>query len=343
MPKINNEPVEYKELSKIIRLSIFLLSVGPEIASGVLARFEDAQIELICKEISKLKLVDEDLKNEALEEFSNIIGQSFGALSGGMTYAKKALELACGGDQAKTFLGRIEPEGSTADLIQTIKEINSREVYNLLKNEQPQTIAFVLANVSINKSVEVLNYISEEKRNEILEHLGTTKEVSLEVLAKIAKNLKSQLKQEEPVVKEQVEGIVLVAEILNQMSKEFSKSFLAHLDETNPDLSGQISKKMFSFEDLIKLSVTDLQRISREIETNDLVLALKACSKELAEALFSSVSKRAAESLKEELEMLGPVKVKTVEEAQARIIQVVKRLEEEGVIEISEGGGDVIN
>lgn len=344
MGRINNETVEYKDLSKIQRLAIFLIALGPDAASSVLAGFEDNDIENICREIGKMGMVDYELKAEAVKEFTDIIGPSLSSIIGGKNFAQKTLEITKGEQGAQLLLGKIEPGGSITSLIQEVCELQPRQVYNLLQKEQTQTIAYVISHLSNDKMLKVINMLPEERRDEVLQYLGEMEEAPLEMLANLAQTLKPQIRQaEKPLTFKKTGGVETVAALLNQLGKDVAKNILGKIDENNPELADLINKKMFSFEDLLILTIEDLQRVAREVETNDLVLALKGASKELTKAIMGSVSKRAAESLKDELDMLGAVKVKLVQEAQERIIQVVKRLEEEGAIELGENGNDVID
>lgn len=339
---INNEPVDYKSLPKSKKLAIFLIAVGPEVASQVLNQFEDSEIEFFCREIANMKIVDFDIKNEALEDFTNLIAGSLGSIVGGINFAQKALGMSRFSSQSESILGKIAPGGSDSDLMQKICELEPLQIYNLFSNEQTQTLAYIMSNLNIEKSAKLVVMLDEGKRQQVLEKIGDMKEASVEMVARIATVIKPQLKDPDTQNVKKSDGVRFVADMLNIINKDIGKEFLAKLSESNAGLSAAISKKMFSFEDLLSLNAPDLQRITREVEMNDLVVALKGASKALEEAIMKSVSKRAAESLKDELTMLGPVKVKAVEEAQSRIIQVVKRLEEDGSIEIGQDGGDVI-
>jgi len=344
MGSINNEAVDYKELSKNERLAIFLITLGPELASNVLSKFEDKEIESICREISKIRVVDQSLRNKAVEEFLHIIGESLQSSMGGIGFAQTALEKSKGVEGANSILERITLGENDTDIIGVISEMEPRRIHNLLKDEQAQTIAFIVSNLNAEKAGEVITLFPEEIRWKILKHIATIEDIPLRILAKISEVIKPQTKEEGEVDYgvQKSGGVVMVANILNRLGKEPSKQVLSSIGESDSVLAEEIGKKMFTFEDLIKLDIRDLQRVTREVETNDLVLALKSASSELESAIMKSVSKRAAESLKDELEMLGPVKVKAVQEAQERIIQIVKKLEEEGAIDLESDEGDVI-
>ncbi len=342
MSSINSNTVDYGALTKMQKLAIFLIAVGPQAASSVMKNFDDKDVETICREISEIKIIDSEIREKVFSEFTGIIGASMGAVFGGVDYAQKALELWRGDSKAASIIGKLAPGASTADALNAICEMEPMKFFNLVRDEQSQTIAYLTSQLGVEKIAEILKMFEKEKKEEILEYMGAMGEVPVEMLNKIVQSIKPKLGREEKYNVHRSGGVRLIADVLNLMDKEVGKSFLARLKDSNPELGAAVSKKMFSFEDLLRLSIPDLQRVSREIEMSDLVLSLKTASKELEAAIMKSISKRAAESLKEELAALGPVKVKDVDAAQERIIQVVRRLEEEGAITLDQGGGDVI-
>lgn len=336
MTTLNNKKVDYAELSKNEKLAIFLVAIGTETASIILSCLDDSDMEAVCREISKINLIDNALKREAIKDFSTIIGDAVGSTVGGEVFVRKTLEDKKG---AGELLSRIAPGVGVGAVVAQVSGMAPVQIYNLLKNEQGQTAAFLLSQLPVEKVSKILELFPGTMRTDILEQMGQMKCVPVEMLMKIAGSLGPSSSSEVKSSSKDCDGVEMVAEILNAMGRDDSREFLDSLNEKNPELSSAISKKMFSFADLIKLSTADLQRIAREVDMNDLVVALKMASKDLMEAIMKSVSKRAAESIKEELEMLGPTKVKIVEEAQERIINVVKRLEEDGAIELDQGGG----
>jgi flagellar motor switch protein FliG len=195
-------------------------------------------------------------------------------------------------------------------------------------------VAFVLSYLDSAKSSEVFLLFGPDTREEIIERLGTIESTSLELVGKIAHSLGKHFDTKARPSFHRSGGVRAVADLLNQLDKDASKSLLARLEERNASLSAAVRKKLFSFEDLNRLQPADLQRILREVDSSNLAISMKSASEALRERIYGSISKRAAESLKEELEMLGPVKLKDVEVAQDAIIQVVRRLEEEGQISI---------
>ena len=342
MAHINYQEVNYAQLSKIQKLSVFLIAIGPKAAATMLRTFDDNNVETLCREISHINIVDQELKDQVLEEFASILGQSVGSVLGGPHITKKELEMSQGDHKASNILERILPGGSVSDLIQDMSSMEPRQIYNLMAEEQSQTIAFLISHLDTQKAAEVLELLPKEHRDNVAECIGTMDSAPLEMVAKIVQALKPHIASAEKYTVHKSGGVRVVADVLNFLGKEVSKSILSKLEDKNPSLGAAIRKKMFSFDDLVRLDPVDLQRVTREIEMSDLVLAMKSAHMLLQDAIFKSVSKRAAESIKEEMEMLGAVRLKDVDAAQDRIIQVLRRLEEEGEITLDDSGGNVV-
>ena len=334
-------PATYDQLTKLQKLAIFLIVLGPEAAAEILRQFEDAEIEAICKEMTNFQVIDQAMQAEVVREFASVIGASAASMTGGAAFARRTLELAKGDSKAASILERIAPGSHSADGIKEIEEMEPRQIYNLLKNEQPQTVAFILSYLDSLKSAAIIALFSATVRDEILERLSTLNSTSIELVNKVAKSLTQNL-QRTKVTMHASGGVRAAAEILNALDRETGKQILGRLEQRDPDLGNAIRKKMFGFADLVRLEQKDLQRIMREVDTNDLVLALKTSTPLLRDAICGALSKRAAETLKEELDMLGSVRPKDVEAAQDRIIQVVRRLEEQEEISLEKGGASVV-
>lgn len=342
MPSINFEEVDYYQMSKTQRLAAFMVMVGPELAAQLLQCFDDPEVEDICREIAKIQIMDEDMKELLMEEFSGIVGDSLASSLGGTGFARVTLEKRLGEFKAANVLGRIAPEGSTSALIEEVSEMEPRQIVKLLEGEQPQTVAFLISHLDTPKVASVVTMLPSAKREDVVELLGAMEHTSLDVVSKVAKQLKEHIDTKIRQTMHRSGGVKTVAELLNFLDKDMSKTLLTKLEERNPTLGMAVRRKMFSFDDLARLDVADLQRVTREVEMQDLVLAMKSSTPSVKEAIYGSVSKRAAETIKEELELMGSVRIKEVEAAQDRIIQTVRSLEEEGEISLDSGGGDAL-
>jgi len=332
--------LDYSKLSRQQKLAIFLICVGPDAAAEVMKNLDDATIELLCREMSTIPMVSENLQKQSMEEFGSIVAQSVNCPLGGLPFAQRTLEIAKGDYKASSIIGRVGPVGTSVEVIKDISEMEGRQIYNLIKSEQPQTISFLLSYLDTAKATEVFTLLSPELREEVVERLGTIESTSLDLVSKIVRSLGKHFDTKVRPAFHRSGGVRSVADLLNQLDKEMSKNLLARLEERNAQLGAAIRKKMFSFEDLIRLQPADLQRVLREVDSANLATSMKSASEGLRERIYASISKRAAESLREEIDLLGPVRLKDVEVAQDAIIQVVRRLEEEGSITTEAEGSE---
>ncbi len=326
--------IDYTKLSRQQKLAVFLIVIGPEAAADVLKQFDDQQIEMLCREMSTFPIVPQPIQKMAIEEFSSVVSQSYTSSLGGLAYAQRTLEIAKGDYKASSIIDRVGPVGTSVDVIKDISEMEGRQIFNLVKHEQPQTIAFVLSYLDSAKSSEVFTLLGPDLREEVVERLGTIESTSLELVGKIARSLGKHFDTKARPAFHRSGGVRAVADLLNELDKDMSKSLLARLEERNAALGNAIRKKLFSFEDLGRLQPADLQRVLREVDSANLAISMKSASEALRDKIYASISKRAAEGLRDELDLLGPVRLKDVEAAQDAIIQVVRRLEEEGQISL---------
>ncbi len=334
--------IDYTKLSRQQKLAVFLIIIGPEAAADVLRQFDDPEIEMLCREMSTFTIVPIAVQKQAMEEFSVLIAQSASSALGGLGYAQRTLEIAKGDYKASAIIGRVGPVGSSVEVIKEISEMEGRQIFNLVKHEQPQTISFLLSYLDSAKSAEVFSLLTPDLREDVVERLGTIESTSLELVGKIVKSLGKHYDTKVRPAFHRSGGVRSVADLLNHLDKEMSKNLLARLEERNASLGAAIRKKLFSFEDLNRMQPADLQRVLREVDSSNLAISMKSASEGLRDKIYGAISKRAAESLKEELEMLGPVRLKDVEVAQEAIIQVVRRLEEEGQISLDAEGSDSV-
>lgn len=332
--------IEYDKLGKLQKLALFLIVIGPEAASEILRNFEDPDIELLVKEMSSFEIIDYRVKKRVIEDFYGIVSQSSIATLGGASYAQKTLEMAKGDFRASSILGRVAPVGSSVQIIEEIAALEPRQIFNLIRNEQSQTIAFIISYLHISKASALIKMLSTEMREEVVERIGSMESTALELVNKVVRTLARNLEYDEKQTFNQSGGVRRVADLLNSLDKDTSKTLLARLEEKNPSIGNAVRKKMFSFEDLLRLQPNDLQRVTREIDMGDLTVALKSTNPNLRDAILGSISKRAAETLREEMELLGPVRLREVEAAQDKIIMIVRKLEEDGEITIDQEGAD---
>ena len=324
--------IDFAKATRQQKLAIFLVCIGPEAAASVLKQFDEPEIEMLCREMSAIPMVSETVQKQALEEFASVVAQSHKSALGGLGYAQRTLEIAKGDYKASSIMGRVGPTGTSIEVIREISEMEGRQIFNLIKNEQPQTISFVLSYLDGAKAAEVFGLLGPDLREEVIERLGTIESTSLELVGKIARSLSKHFDSKVRPAFHRSGGVRAVADLLNELEKDMSKTLLARIEERNAQLGAAIRKKLFSFEDLGRLQPADLQRVLREVDSSSLAIAMKSASESLREKFYGAISKRAGEALREEIELLGPVRLKDVEMAQDGIIQIVRRLEEEGQI-----------
>ncbi len=312
---------DFTKLNKQQKLALFLIVIGPDAAAEVLREFDEVEIEALCREMNQFTMVSEELRQQVMEEFSPVIGRSVVATRGGLDYARDALTRSHGDYKANAILGRVglAPTGTTVDMVNELGEMDARQIFNLIKHEQPQTVSFILSYLPGTKSSEVFSLFGPDAREEIIERLGIIESTSVELVSKIVRNLGKHFDRKAQPSYHNSGGVRSVADLLNGLDKDTSKNLLGRLEERNPTLGSAIRRKLFSFDDLGRLTPSDLQRVLREVESASLAVAMKSAPESLREKIYSAISKRAAESLKDEIDMLGPVRVKDVDVQRKRI------------------------
>jgi flagellar motor switch protein FliG len=230
----------------------------------------------------------------------------------------------------------VAPVGLSVASLQEILDLEPRQVYNLLRHEQPQTVALVLSHASAEKAAEALTFFPAEQRDKVLERIATLSPTPVEVVEKVVEVLVAKRGVNRTRAMSQTGGVKIAADLVNAMNKDQGNMLLSVLEERNPDLGKAIRQKMFTFEDLSGLETAMLQRILREVDMRELALALKSASDKLKNKLLACVTKRAAETVQEEMNFMGAVRLRDIEAAQLRIIDAVRRLEAEGALDLGE-------
>jgi len=329
---------EIAALNKTQKLAALLVMLGPDSAAAILKQFQPREVEAISREMVRFNLISRDLQDEILEEFSEVALSAGTCVSAGVDYTRATLEKALGSFKASDMMGRVVPNRAPAGAMQTIAEMDTRHIFNLVRDEQTQTIAFVISYLPAEKAAQLLGMLREDQRDKVIERLASLAPTPVEVAEKVVEVFNAKLGVKQTRALTQTGGVTPAADILNAMDKNVSRALLETIEGRNAELCQAIRKKMFTFEDLLRLNSAHIQRILRETDTRDLTLALKKSSDALKKLMLSNISRRAAETVQEEMSMLGAVKLKEVEAAQFRIIDVVRKLEAEGEIELGDGG-----
>ena len=324
---------EVAKMPKPKKLSALLLMLGPENAANLLKLFDEQQIEELVTEITKISLLDNDEQKAILREFATLALKASTSVSGGIDAARAALERSVGIFKAADILGRVGPPPTASGSIQQLSEMESEELFNLIKKEQVQTIALILSYLPPDKGAKISSMLRSEKRISVLERLATLTPTPVDVAEKVAEVVLSQTGTAPPKVLNRTGGVTAAAAILNSMEKNLSKTVLFSLEEQNAELGQNIRQKMFTFEDLASIEPMDLQKVLRDVDMRDLAISLKSASDKLKKILLGCLSKRAAESVEEEMEFMGPLRLTEIEAAQNRIIEAARQLEGEDEIE----------
>ncbi len=330
---------DVSKMSKVQKLAALLIILGPEAAAGIMKELEDNELVAVSCEMSKIKMLTEDNQKEILKEFTSVAVEASTSVLGGVDYTRGALEKSVGLYKASDVIGRVAPTRTPVGAMRGIVDMDSKQLVNLIKNEQPQTIALLISYLKPEKMGAVISQLRGDQRDVVIERLAMLAPTPVEVVEKIVDVINLRLGGRPVKPMSQTGGVKTTAEVLNAMDKNLSKALLVALEERNPELGASIRQKMFTFEDLVLLDPASIQKILREAEMRDLAVALKTSSDKLKTALLSCLSKRAAETVNEEIGFLGPLKMRDIEGAQSRIIDVVRRLEADGEIDLG-GGGD---
>lgn len=323
------------------KAAILLISLGPEVSAQIFKHLRDEEIEQLTLEIANVRKVDNAEKDAILAEFHQIcLAQEF-ISQGGIAYAKEILEKALGSQKALDIINRL-----TATLqvrpFDFARKADPAQILNFIQNENSQTIALVLAYLQPEQASIILSSLPQDKQADVAKRIALMDSTSPEVISQVERVLEQKLSATVTQDYTNAGGISAVVQILNGVDRGTERTILDSLEIQDPELAEEIKKRMFVFEDIVSIDNRSIQRIIRDIENADLQLALKVASEEVREAIFKNMSKRMAETFKEEMEYMGPVRLRDVEEAQTRIVATIRRLEEAGEIIIARGGGDDI-
>jgi flagellar motor switch protein FliG len=329
---------EIGRMTKIQKLAALLIMLGPESAAGVLKNLDESELDAVSAEMAKITMVSAELQTEILKEFTDVAVRASTSLRGGLQYTQASLEKALGHFKASSVIGRVAPQRATVGVMKQIIDMEARQVFNLIKTEQPQTIALICSYMPADNASELLSLMRNELRDQVVEKLATLAPTPIEVVERVVEVIMRRMgtaKQARSI--SQTGGVKSAAELLNAMDKNMSKTLLMSLEERNPELGQAIRQKMFTFEDLNNLDSSAIQKVLREVDMRDLAVSLKTASESLKANLLGSISRRAAETVNEEISFMGALKLRDIEGAQMRIIEVVRRLEGEGEIELGDG------
>lgn len=330
-----------KDLTGKQKAAILLISLGPEVSAKVFKHLRDEEIEELTLEIANMRKVTPELKERVVEEFRELFMAQEYIAQGGIEYAREVLDRALGPHRANDIISRL-----TASLqirpFDFARRTDPGQLLNFIQNEHPQTIALIMAYLTPEQAGAILSALPPAKQVDVARRLATMDRTSPEVLSEVESLLERKLSALMTSEFTSAGGVETTVEVLNRTDRSTEKTILEALTDQDPELAEEIKRRMFVFEDLTLLDDRAIQQVLREVDNKDLGLALKTCSEEVAARIYKNMSKRAAEMLREDIKFMGPVRLRDVEDAQQRIVNVVRTLEEAGEIVVARGGGDEI-
>ena len=330
------------KLSGVQKAAILFITLGPEVSSGILKKLPEAEIQKITYEIANITSVTSEQREGILNEFLQINKAREYIIEGGMDYARELLSKALGPHRANEILEKVSEATQQYRPFSIARKADAHQLLNVITYEHPQTIALILCYLQPEKAAQVMAELPEETQSEVAYRIATMSTTSPMVIKEIEKVLESKLSSVVRTEMTTLGGVETLVDRLNQVDRTTERNITESLEREDAELADRVKSSMFVFEDIITLDDVAIQRILREVEAKELALALKGCSEEVAEVIYKNQSKRAAASLKEDMEFLGPVRLMDVEKAQQGIVAIIRRLDEAGEIIISRGGEDAI-
>ncbi len=331
-----------EKLTGIQKSALLFITLGPEASANILKRLPESEIQKITYEIANISSVTSEQRHKILEEFLEMNKAKDYLVEGGIDYARELLSKALGPQRAGEILSKIAEASQINRPFAIARKADAQQLLNVINYEHPQTIALILCYLQADKAAQIISELPEEIQSEVALRIATMNTTSPAVIKEIEKVLDEKLSTIVRTETTTLGGIDTLVGILNQVDRTTEKHITESLEEENYELAEKIKSSMFVFEDIITLDDVAIQRILREVENKELALALKGASEEVAEAIYRNQSKRAAASLKEDIEYLGPVRLTDVEKAQQQIVAIIRRLDDAQEIVISRGGEDAL-
>jgi len=327
------------ELNGKQKAAVLLIALGPDISAQILKHMREDEIEKLTLEIANQSTLKQEQKDRVLTEFIQMCLANDYISSGGLDYARDVLEKALGAEKAASIIKRL----TTSLQIRPFdfaRKTDPSQLLNFIQNEHPQTIALIMAYLEPEQSAAVISALPSERQVDVARRIATMDRTSPDVIRDVEIILERKLSSLAAQDFTAAGGVNAIVEILNRVDRTTERTIIENMEIQNPELAEEIKKQMFVFEDLVLLDDRSLQLVLREIDNRDLALALKATSGDVSSKIYKNISKRAADLLKEEIEYMGPVRIRDVEEAQQKIVNNIRRLEESGEIVVSRGKGD---
>jgi len=334
--------LQLSKLNGTQKAAILLIALGSDLSSRVLKqRFMDAEIEQLTQEISNMIKVPYEVKYAVFDEFLELYRAREFLVHGGIGYAKELLEKTLGQQKASEILAKLTREMKAVPF-NALRKADPKSILNIIREEHPQTVALILAHLTPEQAGVILASMPPDMQSDIARRVAIidrlTPDVIKDVEAVLESKVSSVIQQNHSVVG----GVQCLVDILNRVGRSAEKNILEGLEREDPALAEEVKRRMLVFEDIIMLPDNFIQRVLREVNSKDLAMAMRGAGEEVNTRIYKNLSKRAAEMLKEEIEFMGPVRLREVEQAQQKIVNILRKLDESGEIIISRGGEDVL-
>ena len=330
-----------EKINGIQKAAILMIALGPEKSAMIFKHLKEDEVEELTLEIANTRSITPQLKESVINEFYQVcLAQQYIA-EGGINYAKELLEKSFGSEKAMDVIGKL-----TASLqvkpFEFVRKADATQLLNFIQDEHPQTIALILSYLAPGQAALIVSALPPDRQADVTKRIAVMDRTSPDVIKEVEKVLESKLSSLVNQDYTIVGGVDAVVEILNTVDRGTEKHIMETLEIEEPELADEIRKKMFVFEDILLLDDRAIQRVLRDVDNSDLAIALKGSNEDVQNAIFNNLSKRLAVMIKEDMEFMGPVRMKDVEEAQQKIVNIIRKLEDAAEIVISRGGGDEI-
>ena len=333
--------VTEERINGLQKAAILLIALGPEKSASVFKHLKEDEIEELTLEIANTRSVTPQLKEDVINEFYQIcLAQQYIA-EGGISYAKELLEKSFGSDTARDVIGKLTSSLQVKPF-EFVRKTDASQLLSFIQDEHPQTIALILSYLAPNQASMIISALPPDRQADVAKRIAIMDRTSPDVIKEVERVLESKLASLVNQDYTIIGGVDSVVEILNAVDRGTEKHIMETLEIEEPELADEIRKKMFVFEDILLLDDRSIQRVLREVDNNDLAIALKGSNEDVQNAIFNNLSKRLAVMIKEDMDFMGPVRMKDVEEAQQKIVNIIRKLEDSSEIVISRGGGDEI-
>lgn len=325
----------------IKKAAVLLISLGPDVSAKLMQHMSESEIEQLTLEMANVRKISTEQRDEVVDEFYQMCVASDYIAQGGIDYAREVLEKALGTKEAFEIISRLSSSLKMRPF-ELLRRTDPKQLIAFIQGEHPQTIALIMTHLPSDKSAIILSSLSQERQADVVQRIALMGRTSPDVLKEIEKVLERKISAMAPADYSSSGGIQNTVDILNRSDQATLKIVMDALETDDPDLAEQIKRQMFVFDDIVLLDDRGIQLVLREVDTKDLALALKASTTEVSQKIMANLSSRAATNLKEDIEFMGPVRLKEVEDAQQKIVKVIRKLEEAGSIVISRGSDEIV-